>query len=122
MKENPSPDFLDSIKALSYDIDTNYGEQIANFTGDISYFKNIKDLLDKHLETSLMYPLKLGTQRIKLNSEEKSLINRAQSIMKKRNIDYFFVSSLLSTKKGFQVKDAEMILNLIEKKMFQPKM
>jgi hypothetical protein len=121
MKENPSQDFLDSIKALSYDIDAEYGEQIANFTGDISYFKNVKDLLDKHLETSLIYPLKVETQGVKVNSEEKILINRAQSIMKKRNNDYFFVSYLLSTKKGFQVKDAETILNLIEKKIFQPK-
>jgi hypothetical protein len=122
MKENPSQDFLDSIKALSYDIDTEYGEQLANFTGDITHFKNVKDLLDKHLETSLIYPLKLETQSIKTNSEEKILINSAQSIMKKRNIDYFFVSNLLSIKKGFQVKDAETILNLIEKKIFQPKM
>jgi len=42
--------------------------------------------------------------------------------MKKRNADYFFVSHLLTTKKGFQVKDAETILKLIEKKIFQPKM
>ena len=121
MKDNPSQDFLDSIKALSYDIDTNYGEQIANFTGNISNFTNIKELLEKHLETSLIYPLKVETQNIKVKSEEKSLISRAQSIMKKKNTGYFFVSNLLSTKKGFQVKDAETILKLIDKKIFQPK-
>ena len=121
MKENPSQDFLDSIKTLSYDVDTIYGDQIATFTGNISGFENVKELLDKHLETSLIYPLKVETQGIKVNSEEKSLINRAESVMKKRNADYFFVSQLLSTKKGFQVKDAETILKLIEKKIFQPK-
>ncbi len=121
MKESPSQDFLDSIKALSYDIDTTYGDQIANFTGNISNFKNIKELLEKHLETSLIYPLKVQTQGIRVNSEEKSLINTAEKIMKKRNADYFFVSHLLTTKKGFQVKDAETILNLIDKKIFQPK-
>ena len=121
MKENPSQDFLDSIKALSYEIDTIYGDRIANFTGDISHFTSVKDLLDKHLETTLIYPLKVEAQNIKKNSEENALINRAQSIMKKKNTDYFFVSNLLSTKKGFQVKDAETILKFIEKKIFQPK-
>jgi hypothetical protein len=122
MKENPSQDFLDSIKTLSYDVDTIYGDQIATFTGNISGFENVKELLDKHLETSLIYPLKVETQGIKVHSEEKAIISRAEKIMKKRNSDYFFVSQLLSTKKGFQVKDAETILNLIEKKIFQPKM
>ncbi|MHA2036769.1 MAG: hypothetical protein ACW98X_10070 [Promethearchaeota archaeon] len=121
MKENPSQDFLDSIKTMSYDIDATYGDQIANFTGNISNFKNVKDLLDKHLETTLIYPLQIKTQGIKVNSEEKALIRSAENLMKKRNTDYIFVSQLLSTKKGFQVKDAETILKLIEKKIFQPK-
>ncbi|MHA1987800.1 MAG: hypothetical protein ACW98D_14285 [Promethearchaeota archaeon] len=90
MKENPSQDFLDSIKELSYDVDATYGDQIANFTGNISNFKNVKELLDKHLETSLIYPLKVETQGIKVKSEEKSLINRAEKIMKERSADYFF--------------------------------
>jgi hypothetical protein len=121
MIENPSQDFLDSIKTMSYDIDATYGDQIANFTGNISNFKNVKDLLDKHLETTLIYPLQIKTQGIKVNSEEKALIRSAENLMKKRNTDYIFVSQLLSTKKGFQVKDAETILKLIEKKIFQPK-
>ncbi len=41
--------------------------------------------------------------------------------MKKKITGYFFVSNLLSNKKGFQVKDAETILKLIDKKIFQPK-
>ncbi|MFW9896683.1 MAG: hypothetical protein ACFFD7_12830, partial [Candidatus Thorarchaeota archaeon] len=121
MKENPSQDFLDSIKSLSYDVDTTYGEQLAHFTGNITNFQDIKELLDKHLETPLIYPLNLKPQNIRVNSEEKALIQRAQRIMNKRNTDYFFVSYLLSTKKGFQVKDAETILSLIDKKIFQPK-
>ena len=48
MKENPSQDFLDSIKSLSYDIDNTYGEDIAHFTGNIDKFANIKELLDQH--------------------------------------------------------------------------
>ncbi|MHA1912772.1 MAG: hypothetical protein ACW986_01395 [Promethearchaeota archaeon] len=121
MKENPSQDFLDSVKALSYDIDDIYGEDIANFKGNIDKFVNIKELLDKHLETSLIYPLEYNPQDIKLSSDEKSMINRAKDIMKMKNTDYFFVSYMLYTKKGFQTKDAEILLNLIDKKIFQPK-
>jgi len=124
MKENPSQDFLDSIKSLEYDIDNIYGEDIAHFTGNIDKFANIKDLLDKHLETSLIYPLELKTQDVKVTSEEKALITRAEEVMKMRKTDYFFLSYLLyaKTKKGFQIKDAETVLNLIEKKVFQSKL
>lgn len=121
MKENPSQDFLDSIEALSYDIDNIHGEEIGNFKGDISSFQDIKNLLDKHLETSLIYPLQVTTQDIKVNQGEKSLIRIAKSIMKKKKTDYFFVANLLSAKSGFQISDAETILNLIKKEIFQPK-
>jgi hypothetical protein len=121
MKENPSQDFLDSVKELSYDIDEHYGEDIAHFTGNIDKFQNIKLLLNKHLETTLIYPLELNPQDIKLSSDEKAMINRAKDIMKMKKTDYFFVSYMLYAKKGFQVKDAEILLNLIEKKVFQPK-
>ena len=121
MKENPSQDFLDSIKTLSYDIDNNYGEELASFSGETSKFQGIKDLLDNNLETSLIYPLELKTQNVKVNSDEKALITRAEEVMKMRKSDYFFLSYLLYAKKGFQIKDAETVLNLIDKKIFQPK-
>ncbi|MBY8991872.1 MAG: hypothetical protein KGD58_14105 [Candidatus Lokiarchaeota archaeon] len=121
MKDNPSQDFLDSIKSLSYDIDGEYGEDLANFTGEISKFSGIKNLLDIHLETSLIYPLELKTQNVKISSDEKTLIIRAEEVMKMRKTDYFFLSYLLYAKKGFQIKDAETVLNLIDKKIFKPK-
>lgn len=121
MKENPSQDFLDSIKPLEYDIDNIYGEEIAHFTGNIDKFASIKDLLDQHLETSLIYPLELKSQNVKITSDEKALITRAEEVMKMRKTDYFFLSYLLYAKKGFQIKDAETVLTLIEKKIFHPK-
>ncbi|MFX1324534.1 MAG: hypothetical protein ACFE8N_06235 [Promethearchaeota archaeon] len=121
MKENPSQDFLDSIKSLSYEIDDIYGEEIAKFKGNIDKFTDIRDLLDKHLVTAFIYPLELKAQNAKISQEEKSMINRAQDVMKMRKTDYFFVSYLLYAKKGLQMKDAETVLNLIEKKIFQPK-
>jgi hypothetical protein len=121
MKENPSPDFLESIKTLSYDIDNKYGSQIENFKGNIDAFLGIRDLLEEHLQTSLIYPLKIVKQQVKLKSDEKSMMNKAKSIMKKKNTDYFIVTNLLSIRKGFYAKEAEIILKLIQKKVFQPK-
>ena len=60
------------------------------------------------------------TKETKLNSAEKSLANKALNIMKKNNTDHFFVSYLMGTAKEFNVKNAEIILKLIEKKVFQP--
>ncbi len=121
MKENPSQDFLESIKNLSYDIDNKYGKQIENFKGNITSFTGIKNLLDLHLQTSLIYPLQIVKQDVKLKSEEKSMVNKAKSVMKKKNINYFIVTDLLSIRKGFSAKEAEIILNLIQKTVFQPK-
>jgi hypothetical protein len=121
MKENPSQDFLESIKTLSYDIDNKYGERIENFEGNVTPFQGIKDLLDQHLQTSLIYPLHIVKQDVKLNSDEKSMLNRANRVMQRKNKDYFIVTNLLSIRKGFYAKEAEIILNLIQKKVFQPK-
>ncbi len=121
MKESPSQDFLESIKTLSYDIDNKYGSQIENFKGNLDAFIGIRDLLELHLQTSLIYPLKIVEQHVKLKSDEKSMLNRAKGVMKKKNTEYFIVTNLLSIRKGFYAKEAEIILNLIQKKVFQPK-
>ncbi|TKJ23271.1 MAG: hypothetical protein CEE43_03825 [Promethearchaeota archaeon Loki_b32] len=120
MEKNPSHDFLDSLNALSYDIEEKFGYLLKDFDGDITQFSEIKGLLDHHLPTSLIYPLKVITQAKRITPDEQIIINRAIKIMKEKNTDHFFVSSLHEKKKGFQVKDAETILNLIQKRIFQP--
>ncbi|NVM43876.1 MAG: hypothetical protein HWN79_03075, partial [Candidatus Lokiarchaeota archaeon] len=121
MKENPSQDFLRSIELLSYDINERFGESLKKFDGEISQFEGIKDLVEKRIPISLIYPLKLEENiGIKLKPEEKNIINRAYGVMKAKNAKYFFVSNLMSKERGFQVKEAELILKLIEKNIFQP--
>ena len=121
MKEPPSQDFLDSLRPLSHDIETYYGKSLKDFDGNVAKFRGIKDLLEEHLQTSLIYPLKVVmSKETKLNSAEKSLANKALSIMKKNNVDHFFVSYLMGKAKEFNVKNAEIILKLIEKKVFRP--
>jgi len=118
MKDNPSHDFLDSIKILSYEIEKKFSSAISKFDGDLGPFRGIKELLEEHLETSIKSPLKVIEHQVKTSSDEKSMITRAVSIMKANNTDYFYVLNLLSTKKGFQTKDVEIIHKLIKNKIF----
>ncbi|MFX1419985.1 MAG: hypothetical protein ACFE9N_13790, partial [Promethearchaeota archaeon] len=120
MEKNPTQDFLESVKALSYDIEEKFGYLLENFNGDITQFNKIRDLLEFHLHTSLLSPLKVITQSERNASKEQMIINQALEIMKEKNTDHFFVSSLHEKKKGIHVDDIETILNLIQKKVFQP--
>ncbi|MHA1489163.1 MAG: hypothetical protein ACTSRI_05865 [Promethearchaeota archaeon] len=120
MKEIPSEDFLVSIENLSKDIEEKYGRLIQDFKGDISVFDSMKGLIDMHLQTILIYPLMISKiEDVKVNTAEKALINEARKIMKEKNSDYFYVSYLMSEKE-FNVKNAEIMLNLINKKILQP--
>ncbi|MHA1526794.1 MAG: hypothetical protein ACTSQD_07170, partial [Promethearchaeota archaeon] len=121
MKDSPSKDFLDSLRPLSHDIDTFYGKSLKEFDGNVTKFRGIKDLLETHLHTPLIYPLKvIESNEFKLDSAEKSITEKAESLMKKNNTDHFYVSHLMGTSKEFNVKNAEIILKLIEKKVFRP--
>ena len=121
MRENPSQDFINSIRLLSQDIDEIYGDFIAEFKGDRQHFTGIRELLERDLNISLMYPLKIvQSDHVRLKPAEKSVINKAESVMKEKKNAYFYVSYLMADKKEFTVKTAKIILNLIQKKIFQP--
>jgi len=119
-EENPSKEFMDSIEPLSQDIDKYYGKMLKNFDGETTRFAGIKELLEKHLQISLIYPLKVViSDNTKLKSEEKTLVYQAINYMKKRNSDYFYISYLMSGG-DFNPKRAEKILGLIDRRIFQP--
>ncbi len=119
-EENPSKEFMDSIEPLSQDIDKYYGKLLKNFDGDTTKFAGIKELLERHLQISLVYPLKVViTDNTKLKSEEKTLVYQAINYMKKKNSNYFYISYLMS-EGNFNPKRAEKILGLIDRKIFQP--
>lgn len=120
MRENPSPIFLDTIKTLSSEIDNKYATLFDNFEGSLNEFDGIKDLVEENLRLSLLYPFKIIHQNININSNEKTIVDRASSMMKANNTDHFFIFNLLSFKKGFQAEDIEIVLNLIKKNIFQP--
>lgn len=122
MSENPSDNFLESIKDLSLSIEKYYGESIRQFHGGkIKQFEGIRDLIDEHLNTTLTYPLKIN-EKIdikKLSSEEKLLVKRAKNIITEQN-EYFFITYLIGKRGKFSVAEAETILKLIKKKVLVP--
>jgi hypothetical protein len=121
MKDNPSEGFLQSVDLLSKEIDDKLGKNLENFDGDISEFKDIRKILENHLQIALVYPLKVTkSKKIKVSQNEKSIIDRALAIMKQRNSDHFYIANLFEKKSRFHVKDAEDILKLIKKGVFNP--
>ena len=69
---------------------------LANFTGDITPFRETDDLIEKHFNVTLVYPLQLGKHYgvIKLKGVQKALIEVAEQIQKERK--FFFISSLIN--------------------------
>jgi len=121
MKDNPSEDFIDSVDLISRKIDDNFGKAIENFDGGLDVFKEIRNILEKYLYISLIYPLRVERKKkIKITQNEKAIIDQALKILEQRNSDYFYVSHLIEIKSKFQVKDVEDILKLIKKEIFIP--
>ena len=120
MKESPSKNFLYAVESLAYDIYRDFGNAFDKFNGVLVEFKGIKKLLEEHLKISLLYPLKINyTYKIKLNPEEKEMMQRAISYLHDSDDNYFHVRKLFSNN-VCSPKDYETILHLIEKGIFTP--
>ena len=82
MKESPSRFFLYSVEELAYDIYKNYGDIIDNFNGDIKPFKRIEDLLQRHINISFIYPLKLSKidelSKIRIAQHEREFVDKLE--------------------------------------------
>ncbi|MCK4479591.1 MAG: hypothetical protein KAV01_03595, partial [Candidatus Lokiarchaeota archaeon] len=122
MKEHPSSVFLYSLEDLTYDLYKYYGKLVEEFSGDLKPFKSIEKLLKHHLNTTITYPIILAKidnlDKVKISQTERLYVNKAISFMKSNNSEHFFLSSLLPGKEC-SPKDIEIIINLIEKNIFQ---
>jgi hypothetical protein len=120
LKSPPSKAFLYSIYDLGLEIYEKYGNLIEKFEGILSPFKNIEELIEKHLHTSLAYPLKINyMKKIKLDNDEKELLKRANKFMESQNFNYFY-SIYLLPENECEPNDFEIMVNLIEKGVFVP--
>ncbi|MFX1328320.1 MAG: hypothetical protein ACFE91_09260 [Promethearchaeota archaeon] len=122
MKESPSRNFLYSVEDLAFDIYRQYGKIVDAFNGDVKPFRGIEDLLKQHLNTSFVYPLEIAKieqiEKIRVSQSERFFINKAVSLMKQNNKDFFFTRELFP-ENACSPKDIEVIQGLINKKIFQ---
>ncbi|MFX0104632.1 MAG: hypothetical protein ACFE75_03965 [Candidatus Hodarchaeota archaeon] len=92
----PSERLKESQWSFTEHFERRFGSLLADFTGDITPFREADDLVEKHFNVALVYPLQLGKHYgvIKLKGLEKTLIEVAEQIQKERK--FFFISSLLN--------------------------
>ncbi|MFX1498438.1 MAG: hypothetical protein ACFFBH_13005 [Promethearchaeota archaeon] len=117
MKAEPSVDFHYAVESLAYDVYKEYGKLIDDFHGNVKDFQGIKGLVEKHLNVSFIYPLKIENAKVKLTSAEREMVEKAKKLMKDNNLDHFYTLYLLPANEC-SPKDAQTILNLIEKGVF----
>lgn len=121
LSEHPSEDYIKSITNLANEIQEIYGELLKNFKGgDVTMFKGIKELIEKHLNLSFTYPLKILEKKgTKLTRAEKLMIHGAKVIMKQTNLKHFYTTFLMPDQIYDPVK-TKTIFTLIDKGIFQP--
>ncbi len=121
LSDKPSEEFTNSITNLAKDIKEKYGDLLRAFKGgQVTQFAGLSELIEKHLNVSFASPLKIAFhKKAKLNTIEKSIIQKANEIMNQTNLDYFYTSFLMPDQK-FDPETTNVIFDLINKKIFQP--
>ena len=120
MGENPSDDFIESLDNLAQDVEKTYGDLIRDFDGSLTKFTGIGKLIERHLNVSFLFPLKIiSSKATKLTPAEKLVFNKAKQIIKQNNLDYIFTSFLMDDQ-TYEPKKIKAIFGLIEKGIFQP--
>ncbi|MFW9875161.1 MAG: hypothetical protein ACFFG0_18810, partial [Candidatus Thorarchaeota archaeon] len=113
----PSEKLKESQWFFTEHFEKRFNSILANFTGDITPFREADDLIEKYFNITLVYPLQLGKHYdvIKLKGLEKALIEVAEEIQKERN--FFFISSLINfILAGTKKSRDEIITTIIELK------
>ncbi|MFW9781929.1 MAG: hypothetical protein ACFFFB_06565 [Candidatus Heimdallarchaeota archaeon] len=92
----PSEKLKENQIAFTDHFERRYEENLKNFTGDITMFRDSDDLIEKYFNVTFVYPLQLGKHYgvVKLKGLEKDLTEVAEQIQKERK--FFFISSLLN--------------------------
>jgi hypothetical protein len=104
LKGYPSANFKFIMEDLAYDIYKQYGEEIDKFTGILKPFHNMSELIEKHLNVSFLYPLKIEENpEMNLNDSEKELVDKVRKFMKKKDFNHFY--SLYLMPKNYFKKD-----------------
>lgn len=120
MKENPSSEFLESLKLTTIETDEKFGRFLKEFKGDVRPFQYIERLLIQRLETSFLYPLKLSeTPGSKLRSNEKDLLKRVKKHLISSDSSRLKISYFID-KDAINPVDVKLFSALIKKRILQP--
>ena len=93
---SPSDNLKKNQWLFTEDFEKRFGPQLKEFSGELTPFSKTDDLIEKHFNITLVYPLQLGRHFgvIKLKGLEKVLVEVAEQMQKERR--FFFISSLLN--------------------------
>jgi len=95
--EGPPSEFLEiNQRMFTERFELRFSPLIKEFSGDVRPFSETDGLVEEYFNTSLMYPLQLGSHWnvSKLEKLERALLEVAEQMQKERN--FFFVGNLLS--------------------------
>ncbi|MFW9989407.1 MAG: hypothetical protein ACFFC3_12190, partial [Candidatus Odinarchaeota archaeon] len=113
----PSEKLKENQELFTEDFEKKFETILRDFTGDITEFRKADDLIEKHFNISLTYPLQLAKHYdlIKIKGLDKALVEVANQIQKEKK--YFFTSNLLNyALAGRKASRDEIISNIIDLK------
>jgi len=113
--QSVGPSQESNVEIINY-----YSKYLKTFEGQTKPFESIKELLEHHLQIYFLYPLRINKlNATKLNRDEKSLTLLAQDLIKQYNLDHFYIKYLFPDN-NYDSNDIKRILDLIDKRIFQP--
>ncbi|MHA2008808.1 MAG: hypothetical protein ACXABO_10030 [Promethearchaeota archaeon] len=124
LEGTPSDKLKENQWIFTEHFEKRYEAALEDFTGDVTTFRSADDLVEKHFNVTLIYPLQLGKHYgvVKLKGLEKVLTEVAEQIQKERK--FFFISSLLNFglagRKASRDEIVSTILTLKEKGLIIP--
>ena len=118
--DEPSIEFIKTLKELSNEIESEFSELIEHHNNDLTKFKGIRKIINDYLLTPLMYPLKVTIPSTDMvNQDEEKIIKEILENMKSCKRSHFFVQDLILLE-DFDEKKAECILDFIKRKIINP--
>ncbi len=127
VNETPSSDFIKALKFLSEEIERKFSQSLQNFSGEMSAFEGIANLIEKHLKVNLILPHGIDDRKAKkLRSIEQDLLARAHQFLNERGTSTFFISDLLlrysprrRASRQFTIVELKATLRLIDLEVFK---
>jgi hypothetical protein len=118
--EEPTLEFIKTIKELSNEVENEFSQHITHFENDLTKFSGIRNILNDYLLVALIYPIKIKIPSVGMVDQyEETIIKEILENMKSNKKNYSFVQDLVNLDDFDEIK-AQCILNLIKKEILTP--